>query len=204
RTLLAEAKYRALRVLEELGPEADVAVVFAAEGSPPVPELTRDHLRLADAIETAPLTARPPETTVALRRAAALLAGSPHAARRVYLFSALTRAGFGGEAPWPPGAGPELRAVPVTDDADLPNLAVTAAAAEKDPDLGPRGVRVRAEITNFGLAKGEDRAATLVIDGRPVARGLGTPGPGEKTGKRGPAGAPGGGTNAGGARGGQR
>ncbi len=184
RTLLGEAKDRALHVLEELGPEADVAVVFAAEGSPPVPELTRDHLRLADAIETAPLTARPPETTVALRRAAALLAGSPHAARRVYLFSALTKAGFGGEAPWPPGAGPELHAVPVTDDADLPNLAVTAAAAEKDPDLGPRGVRVRAEITNFGQAKVEDRAATLVIDGKPVSRGLVTLGPGEKMEKR--------------------
>src|SRR5262249_42751081 len=182
-TLLYEAKERAVRVLEELGPEADVAVMFTAEGSPAVAELSRDHLRLADAIETAPPTARPPETTVALPRAGALVAASPHAARRVYLFSALTKVGFG-EAPWPAGAGPELHAVPVTDDADLPNLAVTAAAAEKDPDLGPRGVRVRAEITNFGLAKVEDRAATLVIDGRPVARGLVTLGPGEKTEKR--------------------
>src|SRR5262249_19127701 len=78
RTLFAEAKDRAVRVLEELGPEADVAIIYTAEGSTATPELSRDHLRMADAIEAAPLTSRPGDTMAALRRAASVVATSPH------------------------------------------------------------------------------------------------------------------------------
>jgi aerotolerance regulator-like protein/VWA domain-containing protein len=184
-SLFAQAKERARHLLDELGPEADVGLAFTAEGAEAPRELTRDHLRLADAIDEARLTARPADTTQALRRAAAMLATSPHAARRIYLFSVLAATGFTpGEAPWPPGAGPGLEVVPLPDAQPLANLAITAASAEKDPDMGPRGVRVTAEIVNFGPAKVSDHGVTLAIAGRAVARGLVTLGPGEKAQKR--------------------
>src|SRR5262249_25565875 len=70
------------------------------------------------------------------------------------------------------------------DDGDLPNLAVSALSAEKDPDLGPRGVRVTVSVSSFGGQKVDGRAVTLRIDGRAVARGLVTLGPGETVQKR--------------------
>ena len=184
-TLFERAKDKARRVLEELGPEADVAIAFTAEGGDATTvELSRDHLRLRDQIDAAQLTARPAATTVALRRAAALLATSNHQSRRVYLFSTLAASGFvPGEPAWPPGAGPELHVVPL-EDGELPNLAITAATAEKDPDMGPRGVRVTVEVQNFGGQKVEGRAVTLRVDGRAVARGLLTLGPGETAQKK--------------------
>jgi hypothetical protein len=183
-TLFERAKDRVRRALEQLGPEADVAIEYTAEGEPAASELTRDHLRLRDALDAARLTARPAATTAALRRAAALLGTSPHAVRRIYLFSVLAASGFqAGEPPWPPGAGPEVRVVPL-DDGDLPNLAVTGLAAEKDPDLGPRGVRVTVTVAGFGGQKVDGRPVTLRIDGRAVARGLVSLGPGESVQKR--------------------
>lgn len=183
-TLFERAKARARRVLEELGPEADVAIQFAAEGEAAASELSRDHVRLRDQIDAAQLTARPAATTVALRRAAALLSTSNHAARRVYLLSALAASGFiAGEPAWPPGAGPELSVISL-EDGELPNLAIVSAAAEKDPDMGPRGVRVTVGVQNFGGQRVADRAVTLRIDGRAVARGLVTLGPGEIAQKR--------------------
>lgn len=183
-TLFERAKERARRVLEELGPDADVAIEFAAEGEPAAAELSRDHLRLRDRIDAAQLSARPPATSTALRRAAVLLATSSHSARRVYLFSALSATGFvPGEPAWQPGHGPELHVVAL-EEGELPNLAITAATAEKDPDLGPRGVRVSVEVRNFGAQKVEGRAVTLRLDGRAIARGLVSLGPGETAQKR--------------------
>jgi hypothetical protein len=182
-TLFERARERAKRVLAELGTEADVAIELASEGAEPAAELTRDHLRLRDALDTAQLSARPAETTLALRRAAALLASSPHPARRVYLFSALAAHGFlRDEPPW--GAdGPELIVVPIADGA-LPNLAIVEARAERDPDLGPRGVRVTARIASFGGAAAKDHGITLRIGDKAVARGLFTLAPGETFEKR--------------------
>lgn len=183
-TLFERAKERARRVLEQLGPEADVALEYTAEGESSAAELTRDHLRLRDALDAAQLTARPAATTIALRRAAALLSSSPHVMRRIYLFSTLAASGFTtGEPPWPAGAGPEVRVVPL-EEGDLPNLALTAASAEKDTDVGPRGLRVNVTVVNFGSQPVSERPVTLRIEGRAVARGLVSVGPGETVQKR--------------------
>jgi hypothetical protein len=184
-TLFDQARERAKLVLAELGTEADVAIELASEGAEPAAELTRDHIRLRDTIDGARLSARPAETTLALRRAAALLSASPLGARRVYLFSAMAASGFlPSEPPW--GAdGPELIVVPLlADDAQLPNLAIVEARAEKDPDLGPRGVRVSAKIASFGGAAVKDHGVTLRIAGKAVARGLVTIAAGETFEKR--------------------
>lgn len=183
--LFARAKARARAILDELGPEADVAIVFTAEGTDAPVELSRDHLRLLDAIRSAPLSHRPADTALALRRAAGLLQGSAHKARRVYLISALAATGFPpGEPPWPPGGGPELHVIDVTGGAPLTNVAVTSVRAEKDPDVGSRGVRVTAEIANYGPAEVKDLGVTLRIGPRAVAKGVVTLGPGEGTAKR--------------------
>ncbi len=182
-TLFDRARERALRVLEQLGPEAEVAIERVAEGSEPAAELSRDHLRLRDEIDGAELTARPAQTALALRRAAALLTTSSHGARRVYLFSALAASGFKpGEPLWPEG-GPELVVVPL-EEGLLPNVALTAAWAEKEPDLGARGVAVTVKVQSFGGAKVTDHAVTLRIGGKAVARGLVTLGAGESAQKR--------------------
>src|SRR5688572_13873860 len=52
-SLFEKAKVDARKVLDELGPEADVAVVFTAEGSDAPSQLGRDHLRLRDTIDDA-------------------------------------------------------------------------------------------------------------------------------------------------------
>jgi len=135
-TLLEEAKKRAEHVLTALGPEADVALVLTAEGSDRPVDLSRDHLRLRDAIEEAPLVLRPADTRRALRDAASLLAGAPHAARRVYLFSALTAGSYPeGDPPWLPGAGPTLHVVDVSGGGPLANAGIVAAHAEPDPEI---------------------------------------------------------------------
>jgi hypothetical protein len=184
-TLFEEARARAVRAIDELGPEADVAVLFAADGKDAPVELSRDHLRLKDTIDEARVTARPADLARALRQAAALVTASPLATKRVYLFTAMARASFPpGDPPWPPGTGPELVLIDVSDGTALPNLALVSAKAEKDPDMGARGLRVTADVANYGAQAVKDRAVTLRIGGRAVARGLISIGAGETAQKR--------------------
>ena len=70
---LARATDEARRILTQLGPEAEVAIVRSAEGADHPSELTRDHLRLRDQLLALEPSARPADTTRALapRRAAA-------------------------------------------------------------------------------------------------------------------------------------
>jgi hypothetical protein len=180
-SLLDRARRRADDILAQLGPEADVAIVRAAEGSDSPGELTRDHIRLRDAIADIRPTFRPPDLTTALRRAAQLLATSPHARRTVYLLSPATAAGFRrDDPPWLAGGGPRLIIVPLAGGAWLANLAVTDLAVEPDPSSGTQGVRVTAEIANFGAEPVDHRTVALRIDNRVVARGLIDLRPGER------------------------
>src|SRR5262245_61391295 len=84
-TLLARSLERARRILQQLGPEAEVGLLLTAEGAPPPGELSRDHLRLRDQINGIAASARPADLSAALRRAGLLLAGSSQATRTVYL-----------------------------------------------------------------------------------------------------------------------
>src|SRR5690606_25257059 len=172
-TLLERSKERARGILDQLGPEAEVAVLATAEGADPPTELSRDHLRLRDRIRGIEPSARPGDLTAALRRAGLLTAGSSQNSRTIYLPGVPAAAALtAGEAPWPNGAAPELRWVDPAEGAELDTLAVTGIEIEPDPDSGARGVRVIAELTNHGGDTVRERGVALRIDGRVVARGL--------------------------------
>ncbi|ACY15679.1 vWA domain-containing protein [Haliangium ochraceum] len=185
-TLSERARAHARAILEELGPEADVAILRAAEDAPAASELSRDHIRLRSAIAAIRPSARPPDTGTALRRAGQLLAASNHERRTVYLVSLLAESGFqGGSAPpWPPATGPALVTVPLLDAeaGELgDNLAITDVSVERDPASGSRGVRVLVEIENFGGAPVQGRSISLRIEDQEVARGEFAVGPRQRT-----------------------
>lgn len=184
RTLLARAIEESTRVLAALGPEAEVAVVRASEGADNPGELTRDHLRVRDRLATMVPSARPPDLTRALARAAQLLAGSNHKRRTVFLLSALPRAGFrAGEAPWGED-GPALATIDLADGDPLPNRAVTRIEALPDAGAGSRGIAVSAEIANFAAAPAEGVGVALRVAGRVVARSKLDLAAGQRTEKR--------------------
>ncbi|HVV87469.1 MAG TPA: BatA domain-containing protein [Kofleriaceae bacterium] len=171
RSLLSRATAEAARILERLGPEAEVAVIRAAEGAPLPTELSRDHLRVRDALLALTPSSRPADLDRALSRAAQLLAGSNHQRRTVYLLAPLTVGSVhGGTPPW--GAdGPRLEIVDLRGDAALPNLAVTGLTVEPDASAGTRGVSVVAEIANHGPLPVHGLTVSLTIGNAVVARG---------------------------------
>ena len=171
RSLLARATAEAARILERLGPEAEVAVIRAGEGQALPTELSRDHLRVRDSLLALTPSSRPADLDRALARAAQLLAGSSHQRRTVYLLAPLTRGSLhGGTPPW--GAdGPRLETIELRGDAALPNLAVTGLSAEPDGGGGTRGIAVVAEIANYGPVPIAGLTVGLTIGGNVVARG---------------------------------
>ncbi|HTJ43142.1 MAG TPA: BatA domain-containing protein [Kofleriaceae bacterium] len=184
RTLLAREVEEAERVLRQLGPEAEVAVVRASEGADESTELTRDHLRLRDRLNDLDPTAHPSDLGRALGRAAQLLAGSSHARKTVFVFSPMqATAMHDADPPW--GAdGPILDVVDVRGGAPLPNLAITRVRAEPDAGLSSRGIAVTAEIANFGLEPAKSLGVQLRLNDTIVARGTIDVPPGGRAEKR--------------------
>ena len=91
---LYKAAEESRRILSQLGPEAEIAIVRASEGADHPSELTRDHLRLRDQLLALEPSARPADTTRALTRAAQLLAASSHARKTVFLLSLQQKTGL--------------------------------------------------------------------------------------------------------------
>ncbi len=183
-SLLRRAAAEGNRILTQLGPEAEVAVLRASEGADNPGELTRDQIRVHDTLDDLDASARPADLSRALARAAQLLAGSSHKRRTVYLMSSIPAyALHDGEPPW--GAdGPILQVVDLRGDAALPNRAVTRASVEADPSTGSRGIAVTAEIANFGAEPVEDLGVSLRVGGRVVATGAVDLPAGQRTVKR--------------------
>lgn len=166
---LAGATAEARRLLQQLGPLAEVTIVRASEGTDHPTELTRDHLRLRDQLIALAPSARPADTTRALARAAQLLAASSHARKTIYLISLVARSGLRvDDPPWGKD-GPALVTIDLRPD-KMPNLAVVSLRVEPEPGAGSRGVSFAAEVANHGdtLAKNE---LSLTVAGRVVARG---------------------------------
>lgn len=179
---LRRATDEARRILIQLGPAAEIAIVRAAEGADHPSELTRDHLRLRDQLLALEPSARPADTTRALARAAQLLASSSHERRTVYLISLVAGTGIRpDDPPW----GPEGPALVVVDlrPAAMPNLAVTSLRVDADPGAGSRGMAFDAEVTSFGDAPANVELS-LTIGDRVVARGMLALGPRGKGKKR--------------------
>ncbi len=166
---IKRAVSEALRILAQLGPEAEVAIVRASEGAEHPTELTRDHLRLRDQLLALDAGARPPDTTRALARAAQLLAASSHSRKTVFLLSLQAKEGLrGDEPPWGKD-GPLLIALDLRATA-MPNVAVTALRVDPDPGTGNRGVAFDAEVGNFGDDKAKVELSLTIAD-HVVARG---------------------------------
>jgi hypothetical protein len=167
---IERARRAARGVLDRLGPEAEVAIVTTAREVGGGHELSRDHLRLREDLARLEPTAKPGDLGGALRRSARLLAGSSQGTRTIYVVAPVTSAGLGREPPWPPGTGPGVVVLDPTDGAELANAAVTDVVLAPDPEAGPRGVRVTAEVVQHGGAPGP-RELRLELDGKVVARG---------------------------------
>ena len=179
-SLLARAKRHAVSILDQLGEEADVAVMLTTSGADSPAELSRDHVRLRDEILAIEPKARPADTSTALRRAAQLLLASAHERNTVFLLSALAASGFRNDAPpWPEGQGPAISIIPLTDSR-LDNVAITNVEVEADTSSGSRGIRITAEITNFGHQPINEHGIDVSIAGQVVARGLVSLKPGER------------------------
>ncbi len=167
---LGRATAEARRILTQLGPEAEVAIVRASEGADHPTELTRDHLRLRDQLLPLEPSARPADTTRALARAAQLLSASSHARKTVFLIGLAARSGIRPDDP-PWGAdGPALVIVELRP-AKMPNLAITNLRVDAEPGAGTRGVAFDAEVANYGDTTAKIELSLSIAD-RVVARGM--------------------------------
>ena len=179
------AAEEARKILVQLGPEAEVAIVRASEGADHPTELTRDHLRLRDQLLALDASARPPDTTRALARAAQLLSASSHTRKTVFLISLMAKSGLRDEAAWGKD-GPVLSVIDVRPPR-MPNLAVVGLHVDADPGAGSRGVAFVAEVGNFASPGGSEPAKvelSLTIADHVVARGQLTIAPGATSTKR--------------------
>jgi hypothetical protein len=171
--LLSAAKARARKILDGMSRDAEVALVYGSRGNEaPVAQLTTDRTRVAAAVAATRPSQRATDLTGALKRAAQILETAAQRERRVYLVSDLAAHGFSGDAPWAAGHGPQLVPIDVSDGEAPPNRAVTELRTEPAPHLGPRGMRISAEIANFSSSPAKDVAVTLLVDDKPVAKGL--------------------------------
>jgi hypothetical protein len=182
RPWIKRASDEARRILTQLGPEAEIAIVRASEGAEQPTELTRDHLRLRDQLLALEPSARPADTTRALTRAAHLLAASSHARKTVFLISLVAKSGIqADEAPWR-ADGPTLVVLDLRPKA-MPNLAITNLKVDADPGTGTRGVGFDAEVGNFSDTP-QKVELSLSIAEHVVARGQLELAPHEKKTKR--------------------
>src|SRR5262249_19777881 len=131
-----------------------------------------DRSKLERALADVRATYRTTDATGALKRAAQILENAARTERRVYFLSDLAQHGFGSDAPWAAGRGPELVPIAVTDGKPGANHAVADPKPERAAHLGPRGVRVSVEVATFGAEPLKELAVTLRVDGKPVAKGL--------------------------------
>lgn len=179
---LKRAGDEARKVLAQLGPEAEVAIVRASEGAEQPSELTRNHLRLRDQLLELEPTARPADTTRALSRAAQLLHASSSSRKTVFLLSLLANSGMSPSAPSWQTDGLTLVTLDLRPSS-VDNFAVTQLEVSPDPAASRRGVAFDAEIANFG-----DTAATVAVSlsiaDTIVARGQLELGPRERNVKR--------------------
>jgi len=166
---LKKAAEECRRILQQLGPEAEIAIVRASEAADHPTELTRDHLRLRDQLLALEPSARPADTTRALSHAAQLLASSSHARRTVFLASLLAKNGLRPDDPPWGKDGPAL-AVLELRPSSMANLAVTSLRVDADQGAGSRGMAFDAEVANYSDVA-QKVELSLSIGERVVARG---------------------------------
>jgi hypothetical protein len=172
--LFQKARERARAVIEHLSPESDVALVLASEGTPaPVAEPSSDRGRVLGALDSVVCSARRADFAGAMRRAAQILAASPHADRIIYAVTDLQATSWEGvPAPDHAAGAPSLVVLDISGGGGWDNRAVVALTAEPAPEEGAQGVAVVAEIANFSAEPVRKLGLTLRLDGADVARGF--------------------------------
>lgn len=169
--LLDEAKRQAARLVTALPPGAQAALVLGSRGgAAPVPELTSDRARLFSAISAVQPSYRGTDLSTALKRAAQILQTVRQAERRVYLIT--DGAVHAIEAGMQPPPDVEVALVDVTQGKPRPNRAVVDLRADAALSLGPRAVRLTAEVANHADMPAKELPITLLVDGKAVAKGL--------------------------------
>lgn len=170
-TLFSQAKKRAARLFEALGPNAEAALVLGSRGNAaPVPELTGDRARLFSALSALQPSYRATDLGGALKRAAQILQTVRRPQRRIYLVTDGAAHALDASVTAPPDT--EVSVLDVAGDRPLPNHAVVDVRSDAAPSLGTRAVRVTAEVANFGDQPLRELPITLVADGKSVAKGL--------------------------------
>ncbi len=145
-TLLSRSLDSAGQLMERLGPEADIAILTTTGGG--AQELTRDHLGLRETLNI-PLSYHKAETLPALGRAIALLSATGHERKTIFLLATPTSVSL------PAGSQIDngtitIRTISPAQDAGLPNLAITDLVVQTDTSIGSHGLRIVAEVANFG------------------------------------------------------
>jgi hypothetical protein len=171
-TAFGRAKARALALARQFPPSSELAFLVAAAGTGPrIGELEPERARVVEAIEATTCSARPADFTAAMRQAAAILAGSGHALRRVYLFTDLQATGWEDGAGLPDSDAPEVVIDDVTGGAPLPNRAVLDVRVEPSPEAGPAGIAITADLADYATPGTGTVGVTLRVDGAAVAHG---------------------------------
>jgi hypothetical protein len=170
-SLLARAKKRAAQLVEALPPGAEAALVLGSRGTAaPVPELTGDRARLFSALSAVQPSYRATDLHAALKRAAQILQTVRRSQRRIYLFT--DAAAHAIDATLVPPPDTEVAVIDVSDGKPLPNRAIVETHSDPAPSLGSRAVRISAEVANFSDMPVKELPVTLLVDGKPVAKGL--------------------------------
>jgi hypothetical protein len=172
-TLFERARSDALEVLDGLGSEEPATVlVCGGAGAPSAPAPSFDRAALRRALREAELTAGYADLTACVGAAVRALSDSATAGalrKRLAIATDLTASAWRLDvaAPviqTPSGAvRPEVTLLDAARGAALPNVAVTALAAEPDPAVGARGFRITATVANSGKEPLHDLALRLEI-----------------------------------------
>ncbi len=169
--LLERGRKLATRIIDALPQGAEAALILGSRtAEAPVGQLTSDRTRLYSAISALRPSYRPSDLPSAFKRATQILSTQRGGLRRIYVIGDTSAHSLDGSLQ--PPAETEVSLVDVRDGKSLPNCAVVDLRAEPATSMGPRAVRVMAELGNFGDEPRRELQVTLLVDGQAVAKGL--------------------------------
>ena len=169
--LFERGRKLASRIIDALPQGAEAALILGSRASEtPVGDLTSDRTRLYSAISALRPTYRPSDLPSAFKRATQILSTHRGSLKRIYVIGDTSAHSLDGSIH--PPAETEVSLVDVRDGKSLPNCAVVDLRAEPAASMGPRAVRVMAELHNFGEEPVKELQVTLLVDGQAVAKGL--------------------------------
>jgi hypothetical protein len=169
--LFERGRKLATRIIDALPQGAEAALILGSRtAEAPVGQLTSDRTRLYSAISALRPSYRASDLPSAFKRATQILSTQRGGLRRIYVIGDTSAHSLDGSLQ--PPAETEVSLVDVRDGKSLPNCAVVDLRAEPATSMGPRAVRVMAELGNFGDEPRRELQVTLLVDGQAVAKGL--------------------------------